>query len=177
MCCHCDWKVKSLSLSVLQVCDSRSLRTDAVIGEFKVNICSCSTVYGTLCVFDIFCFHSWTLAPSTTSTVSGRRTLLGVTVSVSPVSLRPESVLFVFRTLLLEEVAAALRPRRLRRRGQRLPESQPVRLGGWRRATGESDWFRELRVQVSNGNERRCLLINVCVAGGQARVCGGQRGH
>lgn len=39
-------------------------------------------------------------------------------------------------------MAAVVRPRRPLRWGQRLPEGQPVRLGGWRRATGESDWMK-----------------------------------
>ena len=36
-------------------------------------------------------------------------------------------------------MAAAVRPRRPLRRGQRLPEGQLVRPGRWRRATGELD--------------------------------------
>lgn len=49
----------------------------------------------------------------------------------------------LYRTLLLEKMAAAVWPRRPLCRGQRLPEGQPVGSGGRRRAAGESYWMKE----------------------------------
>lgn len=108
-------------------------------------------------------FYSWMWAPSTMSTVSLRlcglfwflvictvvlvwklslvlslKFLVPVCYWLAGVWARP----LPFRTLLLEEMAAAVWPRWPLCRGQRLPKGQPAGFGSWRRATGESEWIK-----------------------------------